>query len=70
MSRTVVAELWGGASVVRALSNADPDPTPHELGVIADSLTAENDGVRPVVRVLDQATLPGRVRGTAGGVTP
>jgi hypothetical protein len=38
--------------------DAAAPPTQADLDAIADSLTAENCGVRPVVRVLEDATLP------------
>ncbi|MEJ7785573.1 MAG: hypothetical protein WKF96_12280 [Solirubrobacteraceae bacterium] len=106
MSRTIIAELWTGAVVVRpiglsaaeqalratTLSDAEvsaslgrlgvvvPDteaerratlagwPSLADLDAIATAMTASNDGVRPVVRVLEMATVPGRSRGKPGQV--
>jgi hypothetical protein len=61
--RTVVVELWTGALVVQRLGPDDPDPTLAELDAIAVAHIAANDGVRPVVRVMEQ--MPSlRSRGT------
>lgn len=43
-------------------------PTVADLDAIAVSHTSWNDGVRPVVRVLERSTLPGRSLGPAGSV--
>jgi hypothetical protein len=53
----IVATMWDHVEVVGAVDAAAP-PTQADLDAIADSLTAENCGVRPVVRVLEDATLP------------
>lgn len=43
-------------------------PTVADLDAIATAFTAANDGVRPIVRVLDASTLPARSLGPAGTV--
>lgn len=68
MTRSVVVNLWTGARVVRRLSPADVAPTLAELDEIAVEWTAMNDGVRPVVRVLEDSSLPGSSLGRAGSV--
>ncbi len=68
MIRTVVVELWTGVHVVRRLGPGDRDPSPEDLDAIATAWTASNDGARPVVRVLEESSLPGRRLGTAGSV--
>lgn len=55
MSRSVVVTLWSGARIVQRLGPGDPDPTQAELDAIATEWLAANDGVRPVVRVLEKA---------------
>lgn len=69
VNRSIVVLLWAGARIVRRLGPGDPDPTPAELDAIAVAHTAWNDDcVRPVVRVLEQSSLPGRSLGPAGSV--
>lgn len=68
MIRTVIAELWTGAVVVRRLGPDEPNPTVAELDAIATTMTPRNDGVRPVVRVLERSGIPGGGLGVAGSV--
>jgi hypothetical protein len=53
----IVATMWDRVEVVGAVDPAAP-PTQAELDAIADRMTAKNCGVRPAVRVLEDATLP------------
>ena len=53
----IVATMWTGPEVVGAVDAAAP-PTQADLDAIADRMTPTNRGVRPVVRVLEDATLP------------
>jgi hypothetical protein len=48
---SIVANMWSGAVIVR---NVRVAPSEEELGAIADSLTAANHGVRPVVRTVER----------------
>jgi len=64
----VVVTLWSGPQVVRRLGPDDSDPSAEELDAIATAMTAPNDGVRPVVRVVEVATVPRRSLGAAGSV--
>lgn len=43
-------------------------PSPEDLDAIGAAYATENGGVPPTVRVLENATLPGRSIGTAGSV--
>lgn len=71
MSRTVVATLWRGPYIVARLAPGDPAPTQAELDEWATGLTATNDGVRPVVRVLEHSTYPASSpAGGPAGSTP
>ncbi len=54
--------------IVRRLGPDDVVPTVAELDAIATSMTGRNDGVRPVVRVLERSTIPGSGLGAAGSV--
>jgi hypothetical protein len=67
VKRTVVVELWSGAHVVRRLDHADQAPKVDELNAVAAAWTASNGGVRPVVRVLEQSSIP-HGRGVPGSV--
>ena len=53
----VIATMWDGPKHVRAVDPAAP-PSPGELDAIADRLTPENCGVRPVVRVIEESAIP------------
>lgn len=53
----IVANMWDHVEVVGAVDPAAP-PTEGDLDALADKLTAQNCGVRPVVRVLEQLTIP------------
>jgi len=66
--RMIVAQLWSSPVIVRRLAAADPVPTVAELDAIATAMTASNDGIRPVVRLLEQAGIPGAGLGAAGSV--
>lgn len=73
MSRLrVIATMWHGTRTVpvSAWRGAPPrgaaPPTQADLDAIAERLLPENGGVRPVVRVLETSTLPGRSLGAAG----
>ncbi len=68
MTRVVVVNLWTGAREVSRLGPGDPDPTQAELDSIAVAWMPWNDGVRPTVRVLEAASMPGWSRGPAGSV--
>ena len=68
MNREIVVTLWTGAVPVRPLAPDDPDPTQAELDELATAWTAHNDGIRPVVRVLEESANPGRRVGAAGTV--
>lgn len=71
MIRNVVVQLWTGGIVAARLSDDHADPTPAELDAIATAWTAANDGVRPVVRVLEASNLPSiGARGPAGSPPP
>lgn len=65
MIRTIIVELWTGAQIVQRLGSDADDPSQPELDAIATAMTASNDGVRPVVRVVEQFRLP-RARGVGG----
>ena len=56
-TNVIVATMWHGPQVVGAVNPAAP-PTPADLDAIAARLTADNCGVRPPVRVLEQFALP------------
>jgi hypothetical protein len=58
VDRHVIATMWNGARRLMSLTPADPDPTQLQLDLWADQLTADNDGVRPVVRVVEKAFGP------------
>jgi hypothetical protein len=61
VSRSVIiATMWQGPEVMGAVDPAAP-PTQADLDAIADRLTQENCGVKPVVRVLADASLPAYV---------
>ena len=60
MSRVIVATMWHGPQMVGVVDEAAP-PTAGELDVIALELTPDNCGVKPAVRVLDDATPPAYV---------
>jgi hypothetical protein len=49
--------MWTGPQVVGPVDPAAP-PTQADLDAIADSLVAENCGVRPVVRTLEEFAIP------------
>lgn len=51
--RVVVVELWTGTRAVRTLRSGESDPAQAELDAIATAHVAANDGVRPIVRVLE-----------------
>lgn len=53
----VVAGMWNAVEVISTVDPMAP-PTQADLDAIADGLTAQNCGVRPVVRVLEQLRLP------------
>jgi hypothetical protein len=53
--RDIVAEMWSGAEVIRAVDERAP-PGDAELDAIAVSLTASNCGVKPTVRVVERFT--------------
>ena len=53
----IVATGWDGPKVVGAVNPAAP-LTQADLDAIATRLTAENCGVRPTVRVLEEFALP------------
>jgi hypothetical protein len=53
----IVAVMWDGPQLVGAVNPAAP-PSQAELDAIAVRLTAENCGVRPTVRVLEEFALP------------
>lgn len=64
-SALIVAMMWDGARVIRS---AVPTPSQADLDAIADSLTAENGGVKPTVRVLQaMPSLCRRDQAAAGG---
>lgn len=50
-ARDIVATMWDRVEVVLAVDEASP-PTTNELDAIAVSLTADNCGVKSVVRVV------------------
>lgn len=52
--RVVVATMWCGIEEVGVVPDGQDDPTPEVLDAVAVALTAENRGVRPTVRVLEQ----------------
>lgn len=52
--RVIVANLWDRATVVSAVRQGDPDPSPDQLDAIAVKLTAGNGGVKPRVRVVEE----------------
>lgn len=62
MRNVVIATMWDHVEVVGAVDPAAP-PTQAELDAIAERLTPENCGVRPVVRVVEQMTIPAYVDG-------
>ncbi len=66
--RMIVALLWSSPVIVRRLAAADPVPTVAELDAIATAMTARNDGIRPVVRLMEEPTIPGRGLGVPGSV--
>ncbi len=66
MKRTVVVMLWTGSVIIDRLGPTDPEPELADLDAIATAWTAANDGVRPSVRILEEANLPNRARGPAG----
>lgn len=66
--RTIIAQLWSGPIVVRRLAAGDPAPTVAELDAIATALIASNDGIRPVIRILERSGIPGGGLGVAGSV--
>ncbi len=55
--RRIVVNMWTGARTVRRLGPSDPDPTQADLDEIAVAWTARNGGVKPVVRILQDATI-------------
>jgi hypothetical protein len=57
VNAVIVATMWDHVEVVGAVDPAAP-PTQGELDAIADRMTRENCGVRPVVRVLEEFALP------------
>lgn len=57
MKSFIVATMWTGPKVVGAVDPAAP-PTQAQLDAMAVSLTPENCGVRPTVRVIEDATPP------------
>ena len=69
MIRTVIVQLWTGPQIVKRLGSSDPNPTQAELDAIAVAWTAWNEGVRPVVRVVEQVRLPA-LRGVGGAAGP
>ncbi|MEJ7783810.1 MAG: hypothetical protein WKF96_03335 [Solirubrobacteraceae bacterium] len=65
--RVIVATLWSGPIVVRRLAAADAAPSLAELDQIATAMVARNDGIRPVVRVLERSGIGGGL-GAPGSV--
>ena len=57
MREVIVATMRCGVDTVGAVDPAAP-PTTADLDAIADRLVAENCGVRPTVRVVEEVTLP------------
>jgi hypothetical protein len=55
--RVIVATMWCGPRSEGAVDETAP-PTPADLYAIAVRLTPENCGVKPVMRVLENATPP------------
>jgi hypothetical protein len=53
----IVAGMWDHVEVAGAVDPAAP-PTQADLDAIADRLTAENCGARPVVRTVEELTIP------------
>lgn len=51
--RSVVVTMWTGAREVARLGPDDSDPTAADLDAIAAAWLTWNDGVLPVVRVLE-----------------
>jgi hypothetical protein len=56
----IIATMWDHVKVVGAVDPAAP-PSQANLDTIADSLVAENCGVRPVVRTLEEFRVPAYV---------
>ena len=50
----IIAEMWTGAVVVKRVDPGLPPYAPAELDAIATAMTAQNDGIRPVVREVEQ----------------
>jgi hypothetical protein len=61
----VIATMWTGVEVVAPVDPAAP-PTQAVLETIADRMTAENCGVPPVVRVLEEFNVPAFVVDDSG----
>lgn len=49
----VVATMWNGAQILAELPPDAAAPAPEQLATMTGRLAAENDGVRPTVRVLE-----------------
>jgi hypothetical protein len=58
IDRHVVATMWDGARILGALRVSDPNPPDQLLDEAADRLVAQNEGVRPTVRVIEVAFGP------------
>jgi hypothetical protein len=55
--RFIVVALWNRTVTVGEVKPDDPEPTQADLDAIATAWLPMNDGVRPVVRVLEGPTL-------------
>jgi len=63
----LVAELWHGRRVIGPAP--DPPLTQADLDALAVALTAQNDGLRPTVRVVERFPALRR-RAAAGSLHP
>lgn len=57
MRQVTTATMWWGPQTVGAVDPAAP-PTQAQLDAIADKMTAENCGVRPAVRTVEEFAIP------------
>lgn len=55
--RRIVVNMWGGARTVRRLGPDDLDPTAVELAAIEVDHMWANGGVRPIARIMQDATI-------------